>query len=41
MDIAIIILAAIINGTVLGKEYVEWNGHGNKLALLFKRKIGA
>jgi hypothetical protein len=30
---------AIANGTQLGKEYVEWNGHGDKLALLFKRKI--
>jgi hypothetical protein len=32
---------AIANGTQLGKEYVEWNGHGDKLALLFKWKIGA
>ncbi len=39
MDTAITIFAAIANGTQLGKEYVEWNGHGDKLALLFKRKI--
>jgi hypothetical protein len=41
MDIATTILAVIANGTQLGKDYVEWNGHGDKLALLFKRKIGA
>ncbi len=40
MDTVITILAAIANGTQLGKEYVEWNGHGDKLTLLFKRKIG-
>ncbi len=40
-DSATTILAAITNGTQLGKEYVEWSGHGDKLALLFKRKIGA
>jgi len=40
-DTTITILAAIANGTQLSKEYVEWNGYGDKLALLFKRKIGA
>jgi hypothetical protein len=40
-DTATTILAVIANGTQLGKDYVEWNGHGDKLALLFKRKIGA
>jgi hypothetical protein len=41
MDTATTILATIANETQLGKEYVEWNGHGDKLALLFKQKIGA
>ena len=36
MDTATTILVAIANGTQLGKEYVEWNGHGDKLPLLFK-----
>jgi hypothetical protein len=36
MDTVTTILVAIANGTQLGKEYVEWNGHGDKLALLFK-----
>jgi hypothetical protein len=40
MDTATTILTTITNGTQLGREYVEWNGHGDKLALLFKRKIG-
>jgi len=39
-DTTTTILAVIANGTQLGKEYVEWNGHGDKLALLFKQKIG-
>ncbi len=41
MDTAITILVVIANGTQLGKEYVEWNGHGDKLTLLFKQKINA
>ncbi len=40
MDIATTILVTITNETQQGKEYVEWNGHGDKLTLLLKRKIG-
>jgi len=40
-DTVTTILATIANGTQLGKKYVEWNGHGDKFALLFKQKIGA
>jgi len=41
MNTVTTILVAIANETELGKEYVEWNGHGDKLTLLFKQKIGA
>jgi len=35
-DTATTIVMAIANETQLGKEYVEWSGHGDKLTLLFK-----
>jgi hypothetical protein len=40
-DTATTIVVAITNETQLSNEYVEWSGHGDKLTLLFKRKIGA